>query len=420
MMSVNPSDDHTMKRILTSLGILACLAFSACDRENPVDPDDQEIESILLTRAEEGYVRHNNEFAWNLFADLARVTPGNFVISPLSATFTLAMIDNGAIGQTRDEINRVLGYGEDGIDAINEFCHKMMEGVPNIDRRIEMALANAAVINRGYPVKQTFLNCLARYYLAEVFHPDFSDPSALALINNWCSDKTRGKIPNIIDSFQPNSEVCFLNALYFKAPWTIQFDPDESRPEPFYDYTGNIKTGEATMMHLQADLEYFEDEYYTALDLDLGKKAFKMTFYLPRLGKTVEEAITSLTDLGSFQPPVVRRSRPVDLKLPRFQTDSEFDLNESLKRLGMPTAFNSEGGFLNMTDSPGLYLGLVKQKATITVNEEGAEAAAVTIGEMVEKGSLFLDFHADRPFFYTIYDSGTGSILFMGRYACVD
>lgn len=406
-----------MKHALTSLGILACLVFSACNKENPAThPDDPQIEQIVLTKAERGYVDNNNSFAWRLFADLNRTEKGSFVISPLSATLTLAMIDNGASGKTRDEINRLLGYGEVGIDPLNEFCLKMMKWTLLSDQRVEMALANAAAINKGYPLKHSFMDCLQKYYLAETFNPDFSDPQALALINEWCVRHTHGMIPEIIDAFAPNAQACFLNAVYFRSPWVFKFDPKETRTEPFMDYTGTAEIGTVDMMHLVADLEFFEEKTYTALELNLGSKVFRMTLYLPREGKTVYDVLTALMSETGFQTSLVRRLRPVDVKLPRFETGSALELNNTLKRLGMPTAFSSEGGFLNMTDSPDLYLGLVKQNASITVNEQGAEAAAVTIGEMVEKGGPELSFHANRPFLYTIHDTSTGAVTFMGRF----
>lgn len=409
-----------MKRILFSWGILACLASSSCNKENSVAIDDPQggshIESILLTKAEEGYVRTNNRFAWNLFRDISRGTEENFVISPLSVTFTLGMIGNGATGRTQEEINAVLGYGDIGIDAVNEFCHKMMDGTVNLDHRIEMMLANAAVIDKDFPVKRSFIRNLKEFYLAEVFMPDFSDPEAVALINAWCSKHTRTLIPTLIEELAPNAQACFLNAVHFKAPWTIKFDASESAPAPFFDHTGTIKLCEVDMMHLCAEVELFERETYTALELDLGSRAFKMTFYLPDKGTTVDETIDVLLQENNSPGKAERRLREVDIKLPRFETAFEADLNEPLKKLGMSSAFGTEGSFLNLADDPALYLGLVKQKAKITVDEAGAEAAAATIGEMVEKGLHKLEFHANRQFLYTIRESGTSSLVFMGRY----
>ena len=71
-----------------------------------------------------------------------------------------------------------------------------------------------------------------------------------------------------------------------------------------------------------------------------------------------------------------------------------------------------------------VYISKMRQKAKITVNEEGSEAAAVTVAEALDTSAGPMDlieipkanFHATKPFVYLIRESSTGIILFVGKY----
>ena len=76
-----------------------------------------------------------------------------------------------------------------------------------------------------------------------------------------------------------------------------------------------------------------------------------------------------------------------------------------------------------MSEIP-VFIRMMRQKAKIKVNEEGAEAAAATMAGM-EGLSLNppepveypkYTFHADRPFVYVIREASSGVILFVGKF----
>jgi serpin B len=109
----------------------------------------------------------------------------------------------------------------------------------------------------------------------------------------------------------------------------------------------------------------------------------------------------------------------VTLTMPRFSIDTRFNLSDTLKAMGMPTAFNSlSADFTGMTTKEPIHIGNVIHQANIDVVEEGTTAAAVTVVNM-EAGAAppgaSVTFHIDKPFLYLIRDSSSGAILFMGR-----
>ena len=139
-----------------------------------------------------------------------------------------------------------------------------------------------------------------------------------------------------------------------------------------------------------------------------------------------------LPDPGQFQP-VEQQLNPgliadlagnvkygsVDLGIPKFSYESSFNLNETLKTLGMTDAFDPDrADFSGMDGEHDLYIGNVMHKAFVSVDENGTEAAAATAAAMeasaVEAGAP-ITFTVDRPFIFFIRDDQTGSLLFVGR-----
>jgi serpin B len=105
----------------------------------------------------------------------------------------------------------------------------------------------------------------------------------------------------------------------------------------------------------------------------------------------------------------------LELSMPRFRLEYEALLNQPLQTLGMPTAFTDFADFTAMSRGGGLYIAFVRQKTYVDVNEEGTEAAAVTV---VGMGTVSMPqavtFVVDRPFLMAIREQFSGSILFLG------
>jgi len=376
---------------------------------------DNEPKEIKLNKAQQQLVQSNNDFAFRLMREVQ--TEDSRILSPLSITFALGMLNNGAAGVTQQEINNVLGFGEAGADGINQFCRKMLTEAPALDKETRVAIANNIYMNRPYELKDEFAKKAFEYYDAQPESRDFADGQTRDVINKWGSDHTEGMIEEAIkeDEFNPNAVSYLLNALYFKGMWNNKFDVKNTTDEVF---NGGIKV---PMMHIIAnetgegcEFEYIENDLYQAIKLPYGTGAYLMTVYLPRQDKTVKEVLETL-DGKSWQ--FNGRASYIDLKLPRFETSTDIDLKPVMSALGMPTAFSEDAEFPDFCNQ-STFIGMMKQVAKIKVNEEGSEAAAVTIIEM-DKAVSYHDmykFHATRPFLYIISERSTGSIFFIGQY----
>ena len=370
---------------------------------------------ISLTNEEKQLVESNNDFAFRLFRE-ARGEE-NTILSPLSITYALGMLNNGAAGQTQQEINNVLGFGEADADAINDFCRKMLTEAPALDEETTAEIANTVYVNShwGYELKAPFVEKAKEYYDAQPEARDFYDGETRDVINLWGSDHTHGMIPEVLTEgdFNKDAVSYLLNALYFKGAWKEKFKADNTKEEPF-------NGGDAVpMMYIPGDdgteFEYTENDLYQAVKLPYGNGAYLMTVILPCEGKTLDDVLDQMD--GKNWPSKRYGYAIIDLKLPRFETGADINLIPVMKALGMTTAFDAEyADFLDFCNTP-TFISLMKQVAKIKVNEEGTEAAAITvIGSGASSIKPYHEFHADRPFLYLISEYSTGSIFFIGQY----
>ncbi|MBR5689337.1 MAG: serpin family protein, partial [Prevotella sp.] len=335
-------------------------------------------------------------------------------LSPLSITYALGMLNNGATGRTQQEINEVLGFGEAGADAINAFCRKMLTEAPKLDDT-KVAIGNTIFVNEGmgYRLQDAFVQTVNNYYDAQPQARNFTDGKTMDVINQWASDHTNGMIKQILDadSFDPMAVSYLLNAIYFKGDWTNEFDPESTTEEPF-------NGGDAVPMMNRLfydDIGYAENDLYQAVNLPYGLGAYSMSIFLPKEGKTVADILENMTDedwknfSGNYS---------VAVKLPRFETQTDQDLKEIMSNLGMPTAFIPTYADFPYFCNEQVYISLMKQVAKIKVNEQGSEAAAVTIiGEKATSCKPnYAAFHATRPFLYVITEQSTGVVFFIGQY----
>ena len=378
------------------------------------EPLKNQRHNISLTDEERKLVQSNNDFAFNLMRQ-AR-TEDSQILSPLSITYALGMLNNGAAGKTREEINNVLGFGVAGADGINSFCRKLLTEAPKLDEETTAEIANTIYVNNhwDYQLKEPFIEKAQQYYDATPEARDFYDDATCDVINQWASDHTHGMINKVLSEEEfvlCKDYVSFLlNALYFKGKWASPFNKEYTREESF---NGGTKV---PMMYQGGYYMYTENDLYQAIKLPYGNGSYLMTVYLPRQGKTIGDVLDKL-DGKSWQ--FYTNSRNVALKLPRIETGTEVNLTPIMMALGMPTAFDpSQAEFPDFCNYP-TYIGLMKQLAKIKLDEEGTEAAAVTVivgapGSASQEQTA--EFFATRPFLYIISEQSTGAIFFIGQY----
>jgi serpin B len=377
-----------------------------------VSAQENQPKQIKLTEEEQQMVQSNNDFAFRLFRQ-AR-TNDSQILSPLSITVDLGMLNNGADGITREEINAVLaGSDVSSADVINSFCRKLLNETATLDEKTRVAIANNIYVNTRMDCQllPAFTEMANQYYDATPESRDFSDGKTRDVMNQWGSDHTEGMTKEAIkeEEFNEDAMSYLLNALYFKGEWTHKFDATQTQRHQFDEGKKEVQ-----MMHQQSEFSYAKNNVYQSIVLPYGNMAYQMTVFLPCYGYTISDVLNELN--GKNWQQAGYDTYNVNLKLPKFETSTDMRLEDVMKALGMPNAF--EGGYcFNQFCNENVIIGMMKQVAKIKLDEEGTEAAAVTIiGEATTGMPRTAEFHATRPFLYIISEQSTGAIFFIGQY----
>ena len=182
--------------------------------------------TIELTEEQKSAVGKNNDFAINYYRQLAQLSDlkdKSFVTSPLSVTYAMGMLNDGAKGATAEEITKMLGFEGGSSKDVNELCMKLIKEAPMVDEKVVLKLADCIVTNYGTDLYEQYQKNMADYYKSEVFYMDFAQRSTIDFINDWCDKQTEGMIKDIIDELSPEARIVLMNAIYFRAVWSGKF-----------------------------------------------------------------------------------------------------------------------------------------------------------------------------------------------------
>ncbi len=393
--------------------------FTSCSQDENNGPDQLEKAKPIVLKSEYlNKTAQDNNFAFDLLKTTIHAdAKPNVFISPLSVSMALSMTLNGAKGETAEEMFQALRVSGYTMEQVNDYNQTLREALLKVDPSTELGIANSIWNKKGISFLDAFIQVNQNFYDAEVREMDFSDPATLATINKWCSDATKGKIPEVLDGI-PGSAVSYLiNAIYFKGIWQMKFEKKQTTDDQFTTESGSRQT--VSMMRQTEKFLYASTENGGYLQLPYGNEAFNMVVILPHNGKSVTDLLGEVnsTTWNSLN----YRTCKVNLKLPRFKAECSYEMEkEILPAMGMHKAFDeNEADFSGMTTDAYLFISTVIHKTYVEVNEEGTEAAAVTVIGMDTTAALpepeQIDFFVNKPFLFLIKENSTGAILFAGK-----
>lgn len=386
------------------------------------EPQSADVEALV-----EGVTR----FGIELLTEVA-APDENVVLSPASIGLAFGMARAGAAGDTAAEIDEVLGLPREAAvthASFNAVDRLLADAAPSAldapdpqatrpadeDKPPALEIANGVFPQIGFPIHDDFLATLAREYGAGVIPLDFGDPEgAKELIDEWVRERTRDRIEKLFDQLDPRTKLVLANAIYLKADWLRPFASEPVRDLPF-----TLASGEQVDVPTMGQLEtfrYARGDGWQAVELPYVGERLAMWVLVPDRGRTPLEVLTpeTLATIGDSLDEGF-----VDVRLPRWDFDTDVELVPALQALGMHAPFDpSAADFSGITDA-GLWIGDAIHRATITVDEWGTEAAAVTGLGFATSGPPPSDavIHADRPFAFTIVDTQAHTPLFLGQVA---
>ena len=402
---------------LISIFLISTMILSACS--NPSGDLMKGIVSNNKDRVPEPMKAELNQailnFTWKMFKESSN-NEGNLMISPPSAYLALAMTLNGADKETKTEMLKALSADNISIDELNMGLYDWMTSLMSKDRTAKLSIANSIWLRDGFNANKNFLQTNADFYSAYIRSLDFSDSSAPETINKWVKEATNETIDKIVDEISQDVMMYLINAIYFKGDWKVQFTANKTYEGDFNTPGGPVKTD---FMNRRGEINYLQSNGMTGAVLPYLDEQFAFVGLLPAEGKTPKDLINDLSALDLLSLMKNKEAKNIELSLPKFESSYEDSLNNELSSLGMKTAFEPyKADFSLMREDlvQDLYIGEVRQKTYIKVDEKGTEAAAVT-SVAPETTSMPVELPRlvfDRPFVYAILDVTTGIPLFIG------
>ena len=393
------------------IAIILAIIGAACSKQH--DPIfDYNFKSAMV-------IETNNNFGLELLNTVLEAeTKPNIMISPASVGIALGMTYNGAESTTMDAFGEVLNY--DGLTRkeVNEITRELINVLLTNTKGNLLEIANSIWYNKGFPVKQEFMDLNSNYYSAQVKELDFSKASALNTINDWVSANTHEKIDEIIDHIDHSTMMILINAIYFNCVWDVEFDPENTQEANFYNEDGSL-FGKVDMMELESTFKVSFSNSFSAIELPYKNGKFSMFLFLPTEERSVNQLVqeldgaTWLSWIADFN-----ERQEFSVFMPRFEFEFDRSLGDDLKEMGLDIAFTDHADFSGISTIP-LYIADVIHKTYIKVNEEGTEAAAVTaiVMETTSINPVINRIRLDRPYLFAITENSSKSILFMGKVA---
>ena len=407
-----------MKTTIPFFLVLVLMIFSSC-REEAIDTNENR--EIQLDEKSAQLVEADNAFGLELFQNVttAETEAENIMISPLSVSLALAMTYNGADGETKTAMEETLKVHGLTTDEINSSYQTLVNALKSLDEKVILEIADAIFYRQDFTVEDDFITVNQQYYDAEVSPLDFNSSDALETINNWVADKTNDKITSIINNIPGEAVMFLLNAIYFNGIWQKEFNEESTQEQSFYLVDNSTVSVE--MMSKVDTVEYTSNDLFSAIKLPYGGGNYNMLVFLPESDKTTGDIIERLdTDNWENWMDSFEATQGVQIQLPKFKFEYGIELNNILSEMGMEITFSSDADFTGINKDGGLYIGFVKHKSFIDVNEEGTEAAAVTVVGIYntvsdENKNNYIPFYVNKPFLFAITEKDTGAILFIGE-----
>lgn len=413
--------------LLVALFVLQC-----SDSSKPVDPDDPNPPDRTvneLTQSEKDLATSVNTFSFKLFNQVcSNAEPGeNVFISPLSVSYALGIAANGAKGQTQSEMLAALEIAGFSLTEANQAYEGLTSILMQADPEVTFTVANSFWSRAGKEIQPQFIKVCQDYFNALVEEIDFQAPDAADRINGWVSDNTNGKITEVIEPpISGDIAALLMNALYFKANWTFPFDPDDTYQDQFYRSDGTEATCDMMYKDTDSDAENYEETFAqrppavfntavcVGVTLPYGDEGYRMTLLLPNESITADSLVALLNPVTWQEWMQSPRQSGFMLILPKFKFKFDVELKDILISMGMQSAFDAyQADFSNLFVDGNGWIDQVKHMTFVQVDEEGTEAAAVTIVVFIDSASGPVAFN--RPFVFVIHEAVSGAVLFMGK-----
>ncbi len=391
--------------------LISCREDSVPDKWEHVDMDGTARDIALRT----------NSFGFKLLKKINfNATPDqNFLVSPLSAVYGLAMIYNGSEGATKKAIEDSLQFADFSITEVDNAYKQMRNAFMRLDDSVHVFLSNSIWYRDTFPVKQTYIDLVQDFFFSDVRGVRFASPAAPSLMNQWIAQNSDYHILSIINQVDTNSMLLSLNALYFKGAWRNAFNPHYTRP---YEFVLADGTKEMDSMMVQKEpSDYYVNDRMEVAELPFWQGNYVMDVFLPLTGQNVNDIISQMNDDNwNTITQNFKVNNRLQIYLPKLKMETIMSLKQSLEQLGLGQFFSETDAELPTVCDQKMFYSDFLQKIVFSINEVGSKTATVatTFMEPSEANGSLYDFDPfvlKKPFLIVIREKDTNTILFFAK-----
>jgi serpin B len=432
--------------VILSLIFAPYLLGSVCADEKTVHTAENTLSSSSII----------NNFSFKLLRAITEdsTKQANIVVSPLSAAFTLGILNNGADGKTKAEIDSVLGCDNACFDSL---AHKMLIGFDHVvtsyprftsmkdfeldllpklklhetaesshktphksektDTLAQVMMTNGVFVNDKYPLKESYIDKTSKAYSTIIKNMDFTLPETTEYINDLYSERTSRMVSQIIDKISPSACLYALNSTCFKGIWDKTFSKENTKYDDFKKSNGT--KNRIKIMSYWDDCLYNKNKIYASINMEIGDGKYSMIVLLPNKGKKIDDILKTIDEDKWHKNLMEMKRRSIIVKIPKFTTiNADLQLIKPLSNLGLTSIFDTERIRLRDMSEDSLSISFINQKVRIELNEyKATEEEALLQNIICGDGKIrFTKFYATHPFVYAIVENSTNTILFIGKY----
>ncbi|CAJ0593639.1 unnamed protein product [Cylicocyclus nassatus] len=357
----------------------------------------------------------------NFGLNMLRQSPASeqMVVSPLSVIFALAMVQLGAKGRTKTQINQLISNGA-GDGAIVNFYSDLSKNITNHSNGAQAKIANGFFLDKKFSIKDDYSSALVKRYAAKIEALDFGQAKITAkIIDDFVNATTEGKIKDFIKEDVVDGAISLIvNAVYFKADWWNKFSHHFTAKDVFYHSKTNKRETEFMNEYSEYRL-YAENDDVMVLSLPYKDKSYAFTVLLPKKRFGLKDLRTRLNGLMIRNLLSQLKPEYLTIRIPKMKIETNYKLKEALKHMGITDLFTNQANLTGISDLP-LHVSKAAHRALIEVDEDGTTAAAATYFVLrltaarpnMNKPKMFV---ADHPFLFIL--TKDNNPFFIGQYA---
>ena len=387
------------------------VAMYGCSSDD--EPRNEEAHSRMnLTQEQSTISNAETDLAFGFFESMYSDAKAgeNVLVSPLSKDLCYALVTNSLYEKDRTSILNV--YNASSIEVLNDFNNARLDYFSYNSSKAKVLFANSLWANsltmKDRDEFASMCEMQKRYYDAETRIMDFGKDDVRNAINDWCSSKTYGLIPEYLkDDPTDVSQCIFLNAMYFKCAWKYTFKKDNTVTKPFYTSDGKQVVTNIPMMTDNREVAVVTGNEMSAFMMPYSACNYSAVFILPHEGKTIKDILPEAKRMLATRALDNANTITCTIGIPRFSSESSKNITPYVESTGIDISGKEMLGFGQIVNARTI------QAVTLSVDENGTEAAAVTSTDMDTSVGKNFEIILNRPFMMIVKDDNHGSILLM-------